>query len=81
MAADACIVIPTQGRPGQLDVALDSIREQAAARGVEIIVVDDGPTTATKQAAARHGATYLEAGAPADPTPPATLESRTRAPS
>lgn len=67
MAADACIVIPTQGRPGQLDVALASIREQAAARSVEIVVVDDGPTAATREAAARHGATYLLAGAPGGP--------------
>ncbi|MBO9532707.1 MAG: glycosyltransferase family 2 protein [Solirubrobacteraceae bacterium] len=64
MAPTACIAIPTQGRPGQLDTALASIAPQAAARGVEIIVVDDGPSDATREAAARHGATYLLAGPP-----------------
>lgn len=67
VAATACIAIPTQGRPAQLDTALASIAPQARARGVEVIVVDDGPTDATREAAARAGATYLLAGDPGGP--------------
>ena len=67
LPSQALIAIPTLGRPGQLDTALASIKDQAAARGVPILVVDDGPTDATREAAARHGADYLEAGAPGGP--------------
>jgi GT2 family glycosyltransferase len=63
----ALIAIPTQGRPGQLDTALASITAQAAARGVDILVVDDGPTEETREAAERHGAAYVEAGPPGGP--------------
>ena len=63
----ALIAIPTLGRPGQLDTALASIAPQAKARGVPILVVDDGPSADTRAAAARHGADYLEAGAPGGP--------------
>lgn len=63
----ALIAIPTLGRPGQLDTALASIVPQAKARGAQILVVDDGPSDDTRAAAARHGADYLEAGAPGGP--------------
>ncbi len=66
-ATQALIAIPTLGRPGQLDTALASITPQARERGVAILVVDDGPTDETRAAAARHGADYLEAGAPGGP--------------
>lgn len=64
MASTACIAIPTRGRPEQLETALTSIAAQARARGVEILVIDDGPSEATRAAAQRAGATYLQAGAP-----------------
>lgn len=55
----ASIVIPTQGRPGYLDVALASIVPQANEHGAELIVVDDGPNAATRAAAERYGARYV----------------------
>ncbi|MFT4035976.1 MAG: glycosyltransferase, partial [Patulibacter sp.] len=67
MARTACIAIPTRGRPAQLATTLASIAQQAAAREVEIVVVDDGPDDATRDAALRYGATYLVAGAPGGP--------------
>ncbi|MDQ8043604.1 MAG: glycosyltransferase [Solirubrobacteraceae bacterium] len=65
--ASALIAIPTLGRPGQIDTTLGSIVPQARARGVEVLVVDDGPSEATRQAAERHGAAYREAGSPGGP--------------
>ncbi len=65
--ATALIAIPTLGRPGQLDTTLASVVPQARARGIEVLVVDDGPSEATRLAAERHGAAYREAGAPGGP--------------
>jgi len=57
--APAAVILPTAGRPGYLDVALASIAPQAAAFGAEVLVVDDGPSDATRAVAARHGARYV----------------------
>jgi GT2 family glycosyltransferase len=57
--APAAVILPTAGRPGYLDVALASIVPQAAAHGADVLVVDDGPTDATRQVAARHGVRYV----------------------
>ncbi|MDX6713653.1 MAG: hypothetical protein QOH30_211 [Baekduia sp.] len=59
MPPPAAVILPTAGRPGYLDVALASIMGQAAALGAEVLVVDDGPSEATRQVAARHGARYV----------------------
>ncbi|HEU4974725.1 MAG TPA: glycosyltransferase [Baekduia sp.] len=59
MAAPVAVILPTAGRPGYLDVALASIAPQAQAAGAELVVVDDGPSAATRQVAARHGARYV----------------------
>ena len=67
MPADALITIPTLGRPGQLETTLASVVPQAAARGIEVLVVDDGPSEATRLAAERGGAAYVEAGDPGGP--------------
>jgi len=55
----ASIIVPTRLRADYLDVALASIAPQAAAAGAELLVVDDGPDAATRDAAARHGARYV----------------------
>jgi GT2 family glycosyltransferase len=55
----AAVILPTAGRPGYLDVALASILPQATAFGAEVLVVDDGPSEATREVAARHGARYV----------------------
>jgi GT2 family glycosyltransferase len=64
VAPTASIIVPTRGRPGYLDVTLASVSGQARELGAEVIVADDGPSNATAQAAARHGARYVahEAG-------------------
>jgi GT2 family glycosyltransferase len=55
----ASIVIPTRERPSYLEVALSSIAPAAARTGAEVLVIDDaGPSTATRELAARHGARY-----------------------
>lgn len=59
MVAPAAVIVPTAGRPGYLDVALASLAPQATAAGAELIVVDDGPSDATRLAAERHGARYV----------------------
>ncbi|MBJ7329742.1 MAG: glycosyltransferase family 2 protein [Solirubrobacteraceae bacterium] len=59
MAPTASIIVPTQDRPGYLDVALRSIAPQAAVEGAEIVVVDDGPSEATRATAEAHGARYV----------------------
>ncbi|MDX6702847.1 MAG: hypothetical protein QOF26_3073 [Baekduia sp.] len=59
MSAPAAVILPTAGRPDYLDVALASIVPQAAALGAEVLVVDDGPTEATRAVAARHGVRYV----------------------
>jgi GT2 family glycosyltransferase len=65
----AAVVIPTAGRPDYLDVALASIVPQARGANVEVLVVDDGPSDATKETAARHGARYVAT------TPPGGLNA------
>ncbi len=59
MAPTATIVLPTQDRPEYLDVALASIVPQARAAGVPVLVVDDGPTPATRAVATRHAVRYV----------------------
>jgi hypothetical protein len=55
----ASIVIPTRARPDYLEVALASIAPQAAASGVEVLVVDDaGVTPVIRALAERFGARY-----------------------
>jgi len=53
------VAIPTTGRPDYLDVALRSVLPQARAEGAEVLVVDDGPSAATREVAARHGVRCL----------------------
>jgi len=57
--APAAVILPTAGRPAYLDVSLASIVPQARALGADVLVVDDGPSEATRAAAARHGARYV----------------------
>lgn len=57
--APAAVILPTAGRPAYLDVALASLVPQARALGADVLVVDDGPSEATRAAAARHGARYV----------------------
>jgi GT2 family glycosyltransferase len=57
--APAAVILPTAGRPAYLEVALASIVPQAAALGADVLVVDDGPSAATRAATARHGARYV----------------------
>jgi GT2 family glycosyltransferase len=59
LAASAAVIVPTAARPDYLDVALASIVPQAAAAGAEVVVVDDGPSDATRQVALRHRARYV----------------------
>jgi GT2 family glycosyltransferase len=59
MGPTASIIVPTRERAGYLDVALASIAPQAAAAGAEVLVVDDGPSDATRETARRHGARYV----------------------
>jgi GT2 family glycosyltransferase len=65
MDPPASIVIPTRDRMRYLDVALASLSAQAAALGVDVLVVDDGPSSEpTRELAQRHGARYAANGAP-----------------
>jgi GT2 family glycosyltransferase len=57
--APAAVILPTAGRPAYLDVALASIVPQATALGADVLVVDDGPSAATRAVAERHGARYV----------------------
>ncbi len=57
--APAAVILPTAGRPAYLDVALASIVPQARALGADVLVVDDGPSAATRATARRHGARYV----------------------
>jgi GT2 family glycosyltransferase len=59
VSAPAAVIVPTAGRPGYLDVALASLAPQARAAGAELLVVDDGPSEATRATALRHGARYV----------------------
>jgi GT2 family glycosyltransferase len=58
------VAIPTQARASYLDVALDSIVPQARAAGAEVLVIDDGPSDATRAVAERHDARYVAHEAP-----------------
>jgi GT2 family glycosyltransferase len=65
MGPSATICLPTRRRREYLAVALASVAPQAAARGAEVIVVEDDPhDPATAALAARHQARYLAHGAP-----------------
>jgi hypothetical protein len=59
MGLTAAIIVPTRGRAGYLARALASISEQAREAGVDVVVVDDGPQQATRDAAERFGARYV----------------------
>jgi GT2 family glycosyltransferase len=52
----ATVAIPTAGRPGYLDHTLRSVVPQARELGVEVLVVDDGPSADTRATAERYGA-------------------------
>ncbi|MGO9488766.1 MAG: glycosyltransferase family 2 protein [Solirubrobacteraceae bacterium] len=59
MDSQASIVIPTRRRLPYLEVTLESIRDQAAGRGVEIVVVDDdGESAGARALVERCGAHY-----------------------
>src|SRR4051812_18159512 len=63
MTPSASILFPTRGRREYLAVALASVAPQAAARGAEIVVVeDDPPDPGTEQLVAGHGGRYLAHG-------------------
>jgi len=55
-APSASIVLPTIGRPDYLEVALESVADQANALRAEVVVVSDGADPRTAALAARHGA-------------------------
>jgi hypothetical protein len=55
----ASIVVPTRARPAYLEVALGSIAPQAAAAGVEVLVIDDaGPSERIGRMVERFAARY-----------------------
>ncbi|MCW3031912.1 MAG: hypothetical protein QOK19_2540 [Solirubrobacteraceae bacterium] len=63
MDPPASIVIPTRDRERYLDVALASLRAQAAALDVEVLVVEDGPpSVAIRELAERNGARHAANG-------------------
>lgn len=65
MTPPASIVFPTRRRRDYLAVALASVAPQAAARGCELLVVEDDPQDAQTEAlAARFSARYIAHGAP-----------------
>jgi glycosyltransferase involved in cell wall biosynthesis len=49
------VVVPTRGRAGYLEVALDSLQSQEGAPPHELLVVDDGSIDATKGVLERRG--------------------------
>jgi GT2 family glycosyltransferase len=58
------VIVPTYGRPDQLDRCLRSVRRQHWLNFLEIVVVDDGtPTAEVRLVAESHDATYLRSGA------------------
>ena len=59
------VAIPSRGRSEYLEVALASIAPQAAALGVDLLVVLDGPDPASAGVAERHGAKTLTQAPPA----------------
>src|SRR3954451_18741844 len=63
MGPPASILFPTRDRRDYLAVALGSVAPQAAARGAEIVIVeDDAADATTAQLAERHGAHYVALG-------------------
>src|SRR3954447_3184002 len=62
VAPSAAVIVPTRGRPAYLDVALRTIAPQARERGVEVVVIDDGPDPETRAVAERHGSRYVSYG-------------------
>src|ERR687898_308310 len=65
MAPPASILFPTRRRREYLAVALASVAPQAAARGAEIVVVEDDPADPdTERLVTGHGGRYLAHGAP-----------------
>jgi GT2 family glycosyltransferase len=61
----ASILFPTRRRREYLAVALASVAPQAAARGAEIVVVEDDPADPeTERLVRAHGGRYLAHGAP-----------------
>src|SRR4051794_178674 len=65
MRPPASILFPTRRRREYLAVALASVAPQAAARGAEIVVVEDDPADpGTERLVRGHGGTYIAHGAP-----------------
>jgi GT2 family glycosyltransferase len=65
MPPPASLLFPTRRRREYLAVALASVAPQAAARGAEIVVVEDDPADPeTERLVASHGGRYLAHGAP-----------------
>jgi GT2 family glycosyltransferase len=63
MPPSASILFPTRRRPEYLAVALRSVAPQAAARGAEIVVVEDGPADPeADRLVAAHGGRYVALG-------------------
>jgi glycosyltransferase involved in cell wall biosynthesis len=58
------VVVPTRGRPAYLEVTLASLARQRTDAAYEIVVVDDGPSDATAEVAARHRVRYVRHGRP-----------------
>ncbi len=59
MEPSASIIVPTRRRQPYLEVALASIRAEAAELGAEVLVIDDaGPDETTRELAERLGARY-----------------------
>ena len=48
---DASVIVPTRHRPRYLRVALESLAAQAGTNSYEVLVVDDGPSEATRDVA------------------------------
>jgi GT2 family glycosyltransferase len=65
MPPPASLLFPTRRRREYLAVALASVAPQAAARGAEIVVVEDDPADPeTERLVTGHGGRYLAHGAP-----------------
>ena len=59
------VVLPTRGRAGYLEVAIESLRAQESPAAYDLLVVDDGSSDGTR-----------ELLGPAASTPPATPARR-----
>ena len=59
---DVTVVVPTSGRAGYLEVALDSLRGQRTSVQHELLVIDDGSTDGTPDVAERFGARVVRHG-------------------